>query len=72
MRIIYLGTLLAIACNAQIAFVPSRPGNWVPTTPIFGVRYGAAGDTVNYRSIKNLGSSPILIQALSVEIRSPG
>jgi len=72
MRIITFGILLSTACQAQIAFVPSQPGSWTPTKPIFGVMYGSEGDTINYRSIKNLGSTPIVLTLVSMEIRSPG
>ena len=72
MRIITHAVLFAAVCQAQIAFVPTRPGNWTPTKPLFGVLYGSDGDTINYRSIKNAGTAPIVIQAVSLEIKSPG
>jgi hypothetical protein len=72
MRIITYAILLATICQAQVEFVASRPGNWVPTTPIFGVLWPTVGDTVNDRSIKNVGASSIVIQAVSMEIKSPG
>jgi hypothetical protein len=72
MRIIKFGILLAATCQAQISFVPRYPGNWTPTTPIFGVLYGSAGDTIFDRNIKNVGSASIVLQAVSMEILSPG
>ena len=72
MRSITYGILLAGICQAQVEFVPSRPGNWTPATPLLGVKDRVIGDTIQWRSIKNAGADPIVITAVSLEIRSPG
>jgi hypothetical protein len=72
MRIITYAILLATICQAQVEFVPTRPGNWTPTTPIFGVKNRVIGDSIQRRSIRNVGVAPIEFHAVSLEITSPG